>query len=124
MVKAYDSYIEPCQLCIGRASEGKHNLISECGWCNDSDTHHQTSSKYAGDIIKLPNGGDGYPYHKSPHPERKYFLGRSQLKEFDGAAPPDSTSTSRSVSEGKKGSGGKWILFIVIAVIVLWVLAQ
>lgn len=84
----YNYYIEPCQFCITRAKNGAD--ISECGWCGSGeDTRHRSSHEHPGDIVKIPADGYGYPYHDSPHPERKYYKDGRHIPEMDGLAPSD-----------------------------------
>lgn len=98
MTKFYDFYTEPCQLCIERAESGQFDLVESCGWCNDNDTYHSESAIYPGCLIKIKNGGDGYPFHSTAHANRKYFLSDTHLNQIDGANPIDSSvQTKKSV---------------------------
>lgn len=91
----FDYYIEPCQFCITRAKNGAD--ISECGWCGSGeDTHYRSSHEHPGNIVKIPADGYGYPYHDSPHPERKYYKDGRHILEMDGQAPADLGHTSSS----------------------------
>lgn len=92
MTKFYDYYTEPCQLCIERSSDGRGYLVDECGWCNDSDTYHSEALGSPGNIIKI-SGETGYPYHKSAHPKRRYFLNGGELPQLIGTNPIDTSST-------------------------------
>jgi hypothetical protein len=88
MKRTYDSYIEPCQLCISRNGA----TYKSCGWCHDDDTHYRTrDGQYPGDYVRLPEGGDGYPFHAMPHPTRQYYRNGKHLPEMDGIMPPDSS---------------------------------
>ncbi|TAN46118.1 MAG: hypothetical protein EPN26_15810 [Rhodospirillales bacterium] len=94
----YDYYIEPCQFCITRAKNGAD--ISECGWCGSGeDTRHRSSHEHPGDIVKIPAGGYGYPYHDSPHPERKYYRGGRHIPALDGDTPLDGSTPPDSHAE-------------------------
>lgn len=97
----YDYYIEPCQFCITRAKNGAD--ISDCGWCGSGeDTRYRTSHEHPGDIVKIPAGGYGYPYHDSPHPERKYYRNGRHIPALDGDTPLDTESTGGSEIDYKE----------------------
>ena len=96
MKSPYDFYTEPCQLCISR--EG--NTYDVCGWCHDDDTHYKArDGQYPGDYIRIPTGGDGYPFHAMPHSMRKYFQSDKYIPEMDGAIPPDCEPSDASVAK-------------------------
>ncbi len=115
MSESYDFYIEPCQLCIERAGTKKYDLIDGCGWCNDADTHYEDSSEHPGAIVKIPHHGDGYPFHESPHPERKYFKGRKQITSSEKLGSSKISRDSKGNAQ-ESGSGGKLIMLIVILI--------
>lgn len=84
-ISEYDYYIEPCQLCISR--EGK--TYESCGWCHDSDTFHANRDTYPGNYIKIQYGGDGYPFHDTPHLTRVYFKNGNRIEGSGASIPKD-----------------------------------
>ena len=83
----YHFYRELCQLCISRSEQGEQELIGECGWCNDADTHYRTSHTYPGDTIQIDPSLQNYPYHHSPHPDREYYHDGEKIPLLRGCKP-------------------------------------
>ena len=113
----YHFYREPCQLCISRSEQGKHELISECGWCNDADTHYRTSHAYPGDIIQIDPNLQNYPYHHSPHPDREYYYDGEEIASARGSKPDNLLAATAPKSKDDESVFGSIFFTFVFAVL-------